>query len=98
MSSAKIDVRHVAKLARIALTDDEVATYGAQLENLLEHVAALERLPTGDVAPTAQVIPAHNVVRDDVVRPSLPRDVVLAAAPQAQGPYFRVPRIIAEAD
>jgi aspartyl-tRNA(Asn)/glutamyl-tRNA(Gln) amidotransferase subunit C len=96
MSSAKIDVRYVAKLARIALTDDEVATYGAQLEDLLDHVAALERLPTGDVAPTAQVIPGHNVVRDDVPRPSLPRDVVLACAPQVQGPYFRVPRIIAE--
>jgi aspartyl-tRNA(Asn)/glutamyl-tRNA(Gln) amidotransferase subunit C len=98
MSSSKIDVRYVAKLARIALTDDEVATYGAQLENLLEHVAALEQLPVGDVAPTAQVIPARNVARDDVPQPSLARDVVLAGAPQSQGAYFRVPRIIAEAE
>ncbi len=94
--ASSIDVRYVAKLARIALSDDEVATYGAQLENLLEHVAALERLPTGEVVPTAQVIPARNVMRDDAVVPSLPRDLVLSAAPQAQGPYFRVPRIIAE--
>jgi aspartyl-tRNA(Asn)/glutamyl-tRNA(Gln) amidotransferase subunit C len=96
MSSSTIDVRYVAKLARIALTDDEVATYGAQLEDLLGHVAALEQLPTGEVVPTAQVIPARNVVRDDELVPSLPREVVLASAPQVQGPYFRVPRIIAE--
>jgi aspartyl-tRNA(Asn)/glutamyl-tRNA(Gln) amidotransferase subunit C len=96
MSSSTIDVRYVAKLARIALTDDEVATYGAQLEDLLGHVAALEQLPTGEVVPTAQVIPARNVVREDELVPSLPREVVLAGAPQVQGPYFRVPRIIAE--
>jgi aspartyl-tRNA(Asn)/glutamyl-tRNA(Gln) amidotransferase subunit C len=98
MSEPTIDVRYVAKLARIALTDDEVATYGAQLEDLLGHVAALERLGTGDVPPTAQVIPGRNAVREDALEPSLPRDVVLAAAPQVQGPYFRVPRIIAEAE
>ena len=96
MSSSTIDVRYVAKLARIALTDDEVATYGAQLEDLLGHVAALEQLPTNEVVPTAQVIPARNVVREDDLVPSLPREVVLAGAPQVQGPYFRVPRIIAE--
>jgi aspartyl-tRNA(Asn)/glutamyl-tRNA(Gln) amidotransferase subunit C len=96
MSESTIDIRYVAKLARIALTDDEVATYGGQLEDLLGHVAALERLPTGDVAPTAQVIPARNVERDDIVLPSLSREVVLRGAPEAQGVYFRVPRIIAE--
>jgi aspartyl-tRNA(Asn)/glutamyl-tRNA(Gln) amidotransferase subunit C len=98
MSTPRIDVRYVAKLARIALSDDEVATYGAQLENLLDHVAALERLPTAEVAPTALVIPGANVEREDELRPPLPRDVVLSAAPQVQGPYFRVPRIIAEAE
>ena len=98
MSAPTIDVRYVAKLARIALTDDEVATYGAQLENLLGHVAALERLPTADVAPTAQVIPNHDVMRDDAARPSLARETVLAEAPSVEGPYFRVPRIIAEAE
>jgi aspartyl-tRNA(Asn)/glutamyl-tRNA(Gln) amidotransferase subunit C len=98
MSAHSIDVRYVAKLARIALSDDEVATYGAQLEDLLGHVAALERLPTADVAPTAQVIPAANVEREDVLQPSLPREVVLQSAPEVQGPYFWVPRIIAEAE
>jgi aspartyl-tRNA(Asn)/glutamyl-tRNA(Gln) amidotransferase subunit C len=96
MSVPTIDIRYVAKLARIALTEEEVATYGAQLENLLSHVAALERLPTAEVPPTAQVIPASNAEREDALRPSLPREVVLHAAPQAQGPYFRVPRILVE--
>ncbi|MEO6990669.1 MAG: Asp-tRNA(Asn)/Glu-tRNA(Gln) amidotransferase subunit GatC [Candidatus Baltobacteraceae bacterium] len=96
MSSTNIDIRHVAKLARLALSDDEVALYGAQLENLLVHVAELEKLPTADVVATAQVIPSRNVERDDVNTPSLPRALVLAGAPQAEGVYFRVPRIIAE--
>jgi aspartyl-tRNA(Asn)/glutamyl-tRNA(Gln) amidotransferase subunit C len=91
-----IDVAYVAKLARLALTPAEVERFGAQLGALLEHVAMLERLPTDGVAATAQVIPAVNVMRDDVPVPSLPRDVVLSQAPQAEGPYFRVPRIIAE--
>ena len=95
MPSSNIDIRYVAKLARIALTDDEVTIYGAQLGNLLDHVAALERLPTADVAPTAQVIPGGSAERKDEVRPSLPRDTILSAAPQAEGRYFRVPRIIA---
>jgi aspartyl-tRNA(Asn)/glutamyl-tRNA(Gln) amidotransferase subunit C len=96
MSSTNIDIRHVAKLARLALSDDEVALYGAQLENLLVHVAELEKLPTADVVATAQVIPSRNVERDDANTPSLPRALVLAGAPQAEGVYFRVPRIIAE--
>jgi aspartyl-tRNA(Asn)/glutamyl-tRNA(Gln) amidotransferase subunit C len=93
---ADIDVAYVAKLARLALTPAEVERFGAQLGALLEHVAMLERLPTDGVAATAQVIPSVNVARDDVPVPSLPRDVVLSQAPQAEGPYFRVPRIIAE--
>jgi len=96
VASADIDVAYVAKLARIALTKDEVERFGVQLAALLEHVATLEKLPLQDVSATAQVVPATNVLRDDVARPSLERDVVLALAPQRQGSYFRVPRIIAE--
>ena len=96
MSATNIDIRHVAKLARLALSDDEVALYGEQLENLLVHVAELAKLPTQDVVATAQVIPGRNVERPDTNAPSLPRELVLAGAPQVQGPYFRVPRIIAE--
>ncbi len=96
MSSEKIDVRYVAKLARLALTDDEVERFGAQLGDLLEHVNALGKLDVSHVASTAQVVESRNVEREDVVRPSLDREVVLGQAPQRQGGFFRVPRIIAE--
>ncbi len=91
-----IDVAYVAKLARLALTPAEIETFGAQLGALLEHVDALATLPTDDVAATAQVIAQRNVMRDDVEAPSLDREIVLAQAPEREGPYFRVPRIIGE--
>jgi aspartyl-tRNA(Asn)/glutamyl-tRNA(Gln) amidotransferase subunit C len=91
-----IDVAYVAKLARLALTPAEIETFGAQLGALLEHVNALAALPTDDVAATAQVIAQRNVMRDDVEAPALDREIVLAQAPQREGPYFRVPRIIGE--
>ena len=96
MSSEKIDVRYVAKLARLALTDDEVERFGAQLGDLLEHVDVLAKLDVSHVAATAQVVESRNVERDDTLRPGLDREVVLAQAPQRQGGFFRVPRIIAE--
>jgi aspartyl-tRNA(Asn)/glutamyl-tRNA(Gln) amidotransferase subunit C len=92
----QIDVPYVAKLARLALTPAEIERFGAQLGALLEHVETLQKLPIEDVAATAQVIPSVNVMRDDVVQPSLPRETVLEAAPQRQGSYFRVPRILGE--
>jgi len=92
----KIDVRYVAKLARIALTDEEVKRFGAQLGDLLEHVNVLSELDTASVPATAQVVESRNVVRQDVPGECLERDVVLSMAPQKQGPFFRVPRIIAE--
>lgn len=95
MSSEKIDVRYVAKLARLALTDDEVERFGAQLGDLLEHVDALGKLDVSQVAATAQVVESRNVEREDAVRPSLDRETVLEQAPQRQGGFFRVPRIIA---
>jgi len=96
LSSDKIDIRYVAKLARIALTDDEVELYGKQLGDLLEHVNALGELDTAKVSATAQVVESRNVERDDVAGPSLDRETVLSMAPERQGAFFRVPRIIAE--
>lgn len=92
----RIDIRAVARLARLALTDEEIATYGAQLGELLQHVDDLKALDTADVPATAQVIESCNVTRPDELRPGLQRDVVLAQAPQAQLGFFRVPKIIAE--
>jgi aspartyl-tRNA(Asn)/glutamyl-tRNA(Gln) amidotransferase subunit C len=97
MADSDLDVAYVAKLARIALDPAEIERFGVQLEALLEHVKALEALGVDGVAATAQVIPASNVARDDVPVPSLSREVVLAQAPESDGNYFRVPRIIAEA-
>ncbi len=98
MASDRIDIRHVARLARLALTEDEIATYGAQLGNLMTHVDELGKLDTENVAATAQVVPSRNVQRPDAIRPEtiLARDAALANAPDAQHGYFRVPRIIAE--
>jgi aspartyl-tRNA(Asn)/glutamyl-tRNA(Gln) amidotransferase subunit C len=98
MASDRIDIRHVARLARLALTEEEIATFGPQLGNLMTHVDDLAQLDTHDVAATAQVVPSRNVQRPDALRPEtmLSQDAALANAPQRQGPYFRVPRIIAE--
>jgi aspartyl-tRNA(Asn)/glutamyl-tRNA(Gln) amidotransferase subunit C len=96
MPSEKIDIRYVAKLARIALTDEEVDRFGEQLADLLDHVNALAELDTASVAATAQVVESRNVEREDRVVPGLDRETVLSQAPQRQGGFFRVPRIIAE--
>ncbi len=95
MSTDKIDVRYVAKLARIALNDDEVARLSEQLGDLLAHVDVLSELDVASVPATAQVVESRNVERDDVVRACLDRETVLSMAPQRQGAFFRVPRIIA---
>ena len=93
---------YVAKLARLELTPDEVRKFGAQLSTLLEHAAALGRLPVADVPATAQVIPSRNVMREDIPRPSLAHARVMEGAPKVNGTpctergYFRVPRIISE--
>jgi aspartyl-tRNA(Asn)/glutamyl-tRNA(Gln) amidotransferase subunit C len=96
LSSEKIDVRYVAKLARLALTDDEVERFGEQLDDLLGHVDSLAKLDVSAVPATAQVVESRNVERDDARTPCLDREVVLAQAPQRAGGFFRVPRIIAE--
>ena len=82
---SRADVEHVAALARLALTDDEIEHFTAQLEVILEHAAQIAALDTHDVPPTAHPLPVVNVLRADEVRPSLPRDEVLAMAPAAGG-------------
>jgi aspartyl-tRNA(Asn)/glutamyl-tRNA(Gln) amidotransferase subunit C len=98
MASDRIDVRHVAKLARLALTDAEIDLYGQQLGNLLTFVDEMSELNTDDVAATAQVIESRNVTRDDVPVPCLSHADAMAGAPQAQHGFFRVPKIIAAAE
>ena len=87
---------HVAKLARLALSDAEIDQFTTQLGAILEHAARVAALDTGDVPPTAHPIPLANVLRPDEPGPSLPRDVVLGMAPAAEDGRFRVPRILAD--
>ncbi len=96
MSADPIDIRYVAKLARLALTEEEIERFGKQLGELLEHVNALNDLDIASVPATAQVVESRYVTREDSLRPSLDRERVLSQAPQRQGPFFRVPRILSE--
>lgn len=88
-----IDIDHVARLARLDLTDDEKARLRTELAPILEHAAKVGEVAADDVPPTAWAIPRANVLRDDVVEPSLTQDAALANAPQAEGGRFRVTRI-----
>lgn len=94
---ARADVEHVAKLSRLALTEDEIEHLTRELGGILGHADDIEALDLDDVAPTAHPLPLENVLRADEVRPSLDRDEVLAQAPLAEDRRFRVPRILGEA-
>ena len=88
------DVKHVAKLARLALSDAELQRLGGQLESILEYVDKLGRADVSGVEPMAHALPMHNVLREDVIEPSLPLEQVLANAPDTDGPFFKVPKVI----
>ena len=91
------DVEHVARLARLALTDAEVEALTHELGAILDHAADVAALDTADVPPTAHPLPLVNVLRPDEARLGVPRDEVLAEAPEAEDGRFRVPRILGEA-
>lgn len=91
------DVAHVARLARLDLSDEELEQFTGQLGAVLEHARDVEALDTAGVPPTAHPLPLRNVLRPDLVVPSLDRDEVLAQAPEAEAGQFRVPRILSEA-
>ena len=91
------EIRHVAKLARLALTDDEVVKLTHEVGAILEHVAQVEALDTADIPPTSHALPMVNVFRPDEIGLSLNREEVLAQAPEVEDNRFRVPRILDEA-
>jgi aspartyl-tRNA(Asn)/glutamyl-tRNA(Gln) amidotransferase subunit C len=84
-------VLHVAKLARLKLTDDEVERMASELSGILEHVEHINELELEDVEPTSHVVAVENVLRPDEPRPSWPREQVLERAPDPAGGAFRVP-------
>lgn len=92
----EIDIAKVAHLARIELSDEELAQYGRQLGVILEHAERVQALPTDGVEPTSHPLPATNAFRPDVVIPCLTNEEALAMAPEAEDGYFRVPRIMGE--
>jgi aspartyl-tRNA(Asn)/glutamyl-tRNA(Gln) amidotransferase subunit C len=93
-SLTRDDVEHVAYLARLGLSTDELGRLQGQLNHILEQYAKLAELDTDDIPPTAQTIELENILRDDVARPSLPVEAVLANAPERDGDFFVVPAIL----
>jgi aspartyl-tRNA(Asn)/glutamyl-tRNA(Gln) amidotransferase subunit C len=96
-SLSRSDVEHVAHLARLGLTEEEVTRLVGQLGHILDQYAVLAELPTDRIPPTAQTIEVENILRDDLVTPSLGAQDALAGAPERSGDFFLVPAILAEA-
>ena len=88
------DVRKVAQLSRLELPDESIATFTPQLERILDFVAQLEAIDTTDVPPTTRAVEVVNVTRDDTVTPTSVREELLDQAPQREGDFFRVPKIL----
>ena len=91
------EVAHVAQLARLRLTAEELELFTPQLAAVLDHARDVEALDLAGVEPTAHPLPLRNVLRDDVVEPCLDRKEVLGQAPEVESDRFRVPRILGEA-
>jgi len=96
MSLTTDDVRHVARLARLALTDQETQELGGELSAILGLADRVREVATPDVPPTSHPYPLVNVLRTDDPRPSLPQEEAVSTAPSAEDGRFRVPRMAAE--
>lgn len=93
------DVKHVAKLARLGLSEEEITTYTKQLNDILEHMDKLNALNTENIDPLTHAIPGHlNVMRPDGVRDGLSREAALSNAPQSNERYFKVSRMVGEGE
>ena len=94
LMAVEIDIDHVARLARVALTDEEKSQLREQLSLILEHAAKVSEVAADDVPPTAYAIPRANVYREDTPEPSLPQGEALANAPEQENGRFKVVRIV----
>ena len=97
MTITRDEVAHLARLARLALDEAELDHLSGQLDVILNSVARVREVAAVDIPPTSHAVPLTNVFRADTLRPSLPREEILAAAPAAEDGRFRVPRILDEA-
>jgi aspartyl-tRNA(Asn)/glutamyl-tRNA(Gln) amidotransferase subunit C len=96
MSLTPDDVRKIAHLARLELTDGELAILAPQLAIIVGYMEQLQQVPTEGVEPLAHALPVQNVFRDDEPAPSLPVEDALGNAPARRGPFFRVPAVLEE--
>ena len=91
---SRADVEHVAYLARLGLSDDELGRLEGQLNHILDQYAILARIDTDEIPPTAQTIELENILRDDIARESLPVEAILANAAEHDGEFIVVPPIL----
>lgn len=94
MKISREEVSHVAKLARLELSPEEMERFTGQISNILTYIEKLNQLDTKQVEPTSHVLTLSNVFREDRARPSLPVEKGLENAPDSEGAFFRVPKII----
>jgi aspartyl-tRNA(Asn)/glutamyl-tRNA(Gln) amidotransferase subunit C len=94
MAITKKDVEHVARLARIALSEDEIKNFTTQLAAIVDYVDQLKKVDTSSVEPLAQPVPLENVERQDVVRGSGADEKILSIAPEREGRFFKVHKVI----
>lgn len=87
-------VEHVAELAQLALSEEEKALFQEQLSSILEYAERLQEIDTDAIPPTATVLPLENVMREDQIQPSLPREDALTNAPRVEGGWFQVPVVL----
>jgi len=96
MALSHDEVRRIAELAKLDLTDDEVALYAGQISHILDYFQKLQALDTSQIPPTASVLPLRNVLRDDVALPALSPQQVIANAPDAEDNQFRVSAVLGD--
>ncbi|UWG96053.1 Asp-tRNA(Asn)/Glu-tRNA(Gln) amidotransferase subunit GatC [Dehalobacter sp. DCM] len=94
MKLSRVEVEHVALLARLQLSEGEVELYTEQLNSILGYAEMLQKLDTDQVPPTAHAVQLYNVLREDEVKPSMSQEKVLQNAPDQEDGFFRVPRIV----
>ena len=94
MSLTLQEVQHIAELAKLELTEAELARFREQLSAVLDYAADLQKVDTSAIPPTATVLPLRTVLREDAVKPSLAREALLANAPEAEAGCFKVPAVL----
>lgn len=96
MKVTETEVSNVAMLSRLSFSQEEMAEYAEKFSAIIDYMDILQKADTEDVPPTAHALPMQNVLREDVVRPSIDRELALLNAPEKEDGYFKVPRVLEE--